>query len=83
MKVQCAVNLRIKLNIVSVNLIKASAKFVPAAAVKRMKQVLLIRLGIKGYLGDWFLFFNKILGVNLRPIINKFQFEYMGNLGYS
>jgi len=51
---------------------KALAKFVPAAAVKRIEQVLFIGTRLKALSGgNTFSIFNKILGFNPRSIYNN------------
>jgi len=63
---------------------KALAKFVPAAAVKRIEQVLFIGTRLKALSGgNTFSFFNKILGFNPRPIYNNVLLDYDRNLRYS
>ena len=59
---------------------KALAKFVPAAAVKRIEQVYLSELGIKRYKVVIRFSFNKRLGFNPRTINNNVLLDYDRNI---
>jgi len=70
------------MNIMKVICRKALAKFVPAAAVKRIEQVLFIGTRLKALSGGnmFFTYLNKILGFNPWTIYNNVLLDYDRNI---